>query len=123
MNNIMEFLQGLITVDQARILIWLVAANLLLGVVVALKEGNFDWGRFKDFWKQVGIMFGIYLVVSLAAHGLGDFEPMRTVAFAGCIAYMAKRITEKLTEMGFSLPEKAINAVPKGVGILIKGKK
>ena len=116
MNTILEFLQGLVTLAQAQTLLFLIVANLGLGVLVALKEGSFELGRFKDFGKQVAIMFGIYLVVSLAAKGLSDFAPMQTVAFAGCVMYMATRITEKLAELGFSLPDKVVNGIPKVVG-------
>lgn len=100
MNNILEFIESVISLDQAQVLAWLIIANLILGTIAALVIGKFELARFKDFGKRVLIIFGSYLGVSVAAFAMADLEALRTTYWAALIAYMAAQLLSNLKEIG-----------------------
>ncbi len=106
MNNILEFLQSMVSSSQAQVLVWLILANLVLGTVAALKTGEFQIARFKDFGKRVIIVFGTYLGVSIASRGIADYNPLRDVCWAALIAYLGTQLISNLKDIGvLPLPE------------------
>lgn len=111
--DIMQFLKSIVNPSQAQVLMYLVAANLLLGIVAALAKGAFELAKLKDFWKRVLVVFGSYLVVSVAAKGLADFVPMVTVIWVALIAYMAAQIVSNLKDMGLPIPSSVTKYVEK----------
>ena len=74
-NAIWTFLQSLISVQQAEILVYLLFANFILGVVAAIKTKTFEAVKMVDFWKRVAFTFGAYLALSFAAHA-ADFSAL-----------------------------------------------
>ncbi len=106
MNSILQFLQSMVSVDQAQVLVYMVLANLVLGSVAALKQGQFELARFKDFGKRVIIVFGTYLGVAIASGALADWTPLRDVAWAGLIGYLGTQIVSNVTDLlGKKLPD------------------
>ena len=103
--DIMQFILSVIDKGQLQVLAYMIAANLILGLVAALKDGGFELARIKDFWRRVGVVFGSYLVVAIAAKGLADFEALRTVAWYALIAFMATQIVGNLKSFGLPIPD------------------
>lgn len=106
MNSISQFLQSMVSVDQAQVLGYMVLANLILGSVAALKQGQFELAKFKDFCKRLIIVFGTYLGVAVASKGMADWTPLRDVAWAGLIGYLGTQIVSNVTDLiGKKLPD------------------
>lgn len=102
MNNILEFIQEMVSDGQVQTLGWLILANVILGTVAALYRGKFELVKFMDFGKRVIVIFGSYLGVAIAAKGMADFDSLITVYWAALLAYMAGQILSNLKELGIA---------------------
>lgn len=113
MNSILEFIQKIVSQDQAVWIMYLVIANIGLGTLAALLKNKFELAYFLNFAKRVTIVFGAYFFVSIAAIGMADFTPMRDVAWAASLAYLATQIADNLKELGLPIPDKISNLLEK----------
>lgn len=106
MNSILQFLQSMVSVDQAQVLVYMVLANLILGSVAALKQGQFELARFKDFGKRVIIVFGTYLGVAVASVAIADWVPLRDIAWGALVAFLGTQILDNAKDLlGLQVPE------------------
>ena len=103
--DILTFLQAIVNVTQAKVLALLILANLVLGTVASIKEGKFEVNRLKDFLRRTLVVFGGYLGAALAGAALADFSPLRTVAWAALVAFLAAQIVGNLRALGLPLPD------------------
>ena len=114
-NAIWTFLQSLISVQQAEILVYLLFANFILGVVAAIKTKTFEAVKMLDFWKRVAFTFGAYLALSFAAHA-ADFSALRDATMVSLVAYLVAQIKTNVEDLtGIKVPasiNKYIERVP-----------
>lgn len=103
--DILDFLKSVVSLDQAQVLLYLILANLILGTVAAIKQGEFELARFMDFGKRVITVFGTYLAVAIAAKAVADWSTMRDIAWASLIAYLGTQIVSNVKDLlGVPLP-------------------
>lgn len=106
MNGILQFLQSVVSLDQAQVLAYMILANLVLGTVAALKDGKFELAKFWDFGKRTLIVFGTYLGVSVASKAIADFTELRNIAWGALVAYMGTQVISNVTDLlGTKVPE------------------
>lgn len=106
MNSILEFIQTIVSVNQAQALMYLILANLIIGSVAALKNGEFEIARFRDFGSRVIVVFGTYLAVAIASNAMADFVSLRDVAWGALVAYLSTKILDNVKDLlGIQLPE------------------
>lgn len=86
----------------------LIAVDFILGVIVALKDGNFELAKIGQFLNTSVLYFlGGYLLLGLAAVAEPQFgETIVTGAFALLDATMIGFILNKVKALGIPIPEK-----------------
>ena len=102
---IADFLRSLVDPTQAQVLIYMIAANVILGIGASVLSGTFELNKLLNFWKRVLTVFGAYIAVSIVGTVLTDFEAMRTVIWATLIAYMTAQIVGNLKDLGLLIPK------------------
>jgi len=102
--DIVGFLQQVVDATQAQVLVYLLLVNLVLGVLAALRKGKFELARLKDFGLRTITVLGTYLGVSVASVAMADFTPMRTVAWAALVAFLATQILDNAKDLGLPVP-------------------
>jgi len=116
--DILNFIQQVVSVQQAEVLSAMLVANFGLGVLAALKTNTFQLAKLGDIWKRIGFMLGGYILVSGLTVGIaqatnlnsdwgiflsGGIRDLTWVAFTG---YMLAQITSNVTDIfGIQLPE------------------
>jgi toxin secretion/phage lysis holin len=105
MNPILEFLQSLIEAQQLKMLIYLIVANLILGVVAAIINKTFVLEKVVEFWKKVATVLLAYLAVAILAKALTDFKALVTIVQYALIAYMTAKIIVNLRDIGIPIPD------------------
>jgi len=111
--DILNFLKSFVDPGQAQVLLYLVGANLVMGVLGAVIRKEFQITQLKDFWKTVGTVFVAYITVSIAAKGLADFVPMVTAVYLALIGYLSVKIIRNLKDWGLPISEKLENFLGK----------
>jgi len=106
-----NFILSVISKTEAQILIYLVIANLILGVVRAVVIGEFEFAKLADFWKTTLGVFGGYLSVAIVSIKIADFVQLRDVAWIALVALLVSKIKDNLKEMGVPIPNIVNNFV------------
>lgn len=116
--DILNFLQQVVSVQQAEVLSAMLVANFALGILAALKTKTFQLAKLGDIWKRIGYMLGGYIAVSGLTVGIaqatnlssdwgiflsGGIRDLTWVAFTG---YMLAQISSNVCDIfGIQLPE------------------
>jgi len=104
--DILSFIKSVVSPDQAQVLLYLVASNLILGTIAAIRQGEFELARLMDFGKRVIIIFGTYLAVAIASIAIADWSIFREVAWIALITFLGTRIINNFNDItGVPLPE------------------
>ena len=125
-NWFLDTLSQLVDPAQAYALVGLIVANVFTGVFAAMLNGTFTVAKLADFWKRAAMIFIAYIAVSILALAITDWQALQTTMWAFLIAFMAKKISANLAEMGLpdvlSPVDKAVNGIGLGVRSLAKPK-
>jgi len=118
MNEIVEFLRGLIDPAQGYVLLAFAAGHIAIGVIGAMMLGEFDVTKFADFYKRVGLYFVAYVGAGIIGSVLTDWTAFQGVMFGALCAVYTARILEKLNEWGLPVPDvqPIVNGLFNGVG-------
>lgn len=106
--DITNFILSLVDRTQVEWLAILLIATFIVGVLAAIVLKEVTLSDFKNIWVKVGIILTAYLVASLLAVKLTDWEFIRTTMFASLIAYLASCIIKNLKALfaavGINIP-------------------
>ena len=111
--DILAFLRDIVDPIQLQVLGYLVVGNLVLGAFAALKKGEFQFSRFKDFWTRVACYGAGYLVVSsfvkvAVNDATGTIQPiaaLQPAIWLGILVSLVKDISDNLKDMGLPIPD------------------
>jgi len=105
MNTIIEFLQGIVQLNEVYILLGLLAAQIFFGVFAAMLQGTFEVSRFLDFYKKIGLYFTAYLGAGIISQVLTDWGGYQAIVFGAICALIVDKILKNLSESGLPVPE------------------
>lgn len=84
----------------------LVIIDLVLGIIVAVKAGTFQFAKISDYLNtDVLMMVGGYFLVGAVALVHPDFAAMVTAAWALLDAALVAQIWSKLGKLGLPVPK------------------
>ena len=88
----------------------LIVADLLLGIVLALKNKEFSFQRLADFLgTDVLYYMGGYFVIGMLGTIMPEFVQIVNVAAAAVIVTLTSFVLEKLKKLGLPIPERLTN--------------
>jgi hypothetical protein len=104
----MDFLKSLIAfIDSIKLvtMLLLIAADLVLGVIIALKNKTFAWERLADYLDTSVLYYmGGYVVLSVLAMQNPDFQVLTTGAAVTIITSLTAGIINKFKELAPATP-------------------
>lgn len=92
--------------SQMQIIVWLVAADIVLGVVSSLVRKDFSFRKLGNFMHGhvLGYLFG-FAVVEMVGEALPAFSLLVQVVFYLVVISLAVSVLRNLGRFGLPLPE------------------
>ena len=88
----------------------LIAADLLLGIILAFKNKEFSFQKLANFlMTDVFYYMGGYFVVGILGTIMPEFVQIVNVAAAAIVVTLTSFVLEKLKKLGLPIPERLTN--------------
>ncbi len=106
-SSLTELLRQLYGHQHVTYLLYLLLANLVLGILASVRSGDFRLARVADWlWNRLVPMAVGYGVAAMLATVNADWVMIREIAFAALAGAMTAYILANLRDMGISgLPD------------------
>lgn len=104
MNVVLDFLAGIWALREVQVVVGLTVINFIVAVMAAVRTGEFEWVKLKDFLiKDVLAYMGVFAVTK-AFEGYAGISGTSTVVAGVLSVSMLARLAENLKKFGVSLP-------------------